>query len=271
MTRHAPTFDSKRDYVVYLIGEHKLIVAATIVSTGIIVAFGGFDVTVPAWALAVVTAELLLGIPAYILGYGSGRRIDPNDYVEVYQTNAATDERGLYFIEREHWKENKRVEGPPPRRVNDEQDFEVREFEEMDDIGEIRVEGARFEGTMDGKLATSQAYAEDIHDYLEDAYARYSDVRRRVSQMGMDVKKDTVNTLTEALERGVHPEDDSVADAWERAESDVDSMVDEEIPGLTHEHVEEDLNRWEKTATGTETPGENGAEAGSDGLDGGEL
>ncbi len=271
MTRNAPTFNSKKDWAVYLLGEHKLIVAATIVAVGIVVAFGGFDVTVPTWVLAVVVAYLLIGIPAYVLGYGTGRRYDPNSYEKFWHTNAATDERELYFVESEYLQENKRVEGAPPRRVNDGQDFEVREFEHLDNIDEVRVEGARYEGTMDSKLATSRSYAEDIHDYLEDAYARYSDVRNRISQMGIDVKKDTVNTLTESLERGVHPGDNSIADAWERAESDVDDMVDEEIPGLTHDHLEQDLNRWEKTNTGTDTPGESPAEDGAGGQNGGEL
>lgn len=256
----APTFNSKRDRVTYLIGEYKLIIASAILAGGILVAWSDGSIEVPGWVGGVAAAYLLFGPISYIGGRKIIKWVRRRHWIDVFHINAATDEREKWLVPPSVWEE-KTVDGPPPRRVNDQQDFEVREFEWMGDVEQLHVEGSRFEETMDSKMVTSRSYAQDVHDFLEDSHATLKDIRDRWSRMAIDVKGAVVNQISEAHERGINPDNDAAREIWEEAESDIDEDIDTEIPGITHDHVERDMQQWRDAPAdrdGDATPGGDG-------------
>ncbi|WIV66563.1 hypothetical protein [Natrialbaceae archaeon AArc-T1-2] len=260
MTGTQPTFESKRDYAVYLLGEHKLIVAGALIAAAILIAYRGIDVSIPPWAAAFSVAYILFGIPAYLAGSNTGRRFDVQEWERVFHINGATDERELYFVEKEYWQENKEVTGPPPRRVNDEQDFEARKVEYMDDVDKIRVQGSRFDETKDGDMVSSRTLVKEIHETLEDSHAKLKDIRDKWSRMSIDMKEATINQIAEGFERGVNPGSGKVQAIWKEAEQDLDEQIDEEIPGITHDHVAEDDEVWDAYVENPESPESNPGE-----------
>lgn len=238
-TDPAPTFSNWKDRAAYAIAEYKIVIASVILAASILIGLDRIDLTVPGWVAAALTAYMLLGPPAYVAGRRIVRWVRERMWVEVFHINAVEDVREKYLVPPKVWEE-KRVDGPAPWPVNGGSAWEVREYEWMDDIGELRVRGTYFAACKDSELVTARTQLKDVHGYLEESHMAHIQLRSRVSRMALDVQKSTVNSIMEGIERGVSMVKTAVKSAWEDAQDDIDGEIDEELPDIDPSKIQED-------------------------------
>ena len=169
--------------------------------------------------------------------------------IEVYHINGVEDVRKKCYVEPGVW-DDKTVEGPSPFRVNGDESFEVREFEWHEDQGEtgtLIVTGCYFSQLADSKLVTIKAMLEDVHGELVETAIAYNKLRGRISRMGVEIERDTINFQAEADERGLMGQKTSVKERFEAAEDDAQEWGTDEISDLgEYEH------EFDPTDPGTE-------------------
>lgn len=233
----SPTFSSWRDRLTYLVANAQFLVAGLLISLGVLVLYFQPSLPgVPGWIYATIAALLLigpivLGFFLQLLGW-----LRTRNWETVYHINGLTDEREKYKVAPEVWSE-KVVEGPSPYRCNDEDAFEVREFEYHDEVDELVVRGCYMSQLADSKLVTAKSMLEDVHGDLLDAYIDLNQLRGRISKMGVEIQADVVNEEAEADERGLMNPRSSVKERFEAAKQDAESKEDLEIQDIEG-HVE---------------------------------
>ncbi|ELY52794.1 hypothetical protein [Natronolimnohabitans innermongolicus] len=240
MSDTSGTFDSWADRLTYLLAEAQLIVMGIAVSLGALLIWIRPSVPgVPPVARGMFAASLLLGPPLLALFVTGARKLRQRRMIEVHHINGVEDVREKYYVEPGVW-DDKTVEGPSPYRVNDGEAFEVREFDWHPDQGEtgtLIVTGCYFSQIADSKLVTVKAMLEDIHGELIETAIAYNKLRGRISRMGVEIERDTINAHAEADERGLMTQKTSVKDRFEAAEEDVDEWSSDEISDLgEYEH-----------------------------------
>ncbi|WP_226004109.1 hypothetical protein [Natrinema salinisoli] len=240
MSETSTTFGSWRDRVTYVLAEAQLLVAGAAMSIAILLLWfrpelPGIPPIVHGW----IAALMLLGPPLLGLFITGARKLRNRNMVEVYHINGVTDTRRKLYVEPGVW-ENKTVEGPSPYRCNDNGSFEVREFDWHPDQGEngtLIVTGCYFSQMADSKLITVKAMLEDIHGELIETAIAYNKLRARISRMGVEIERDTINFQAEADERGLMGAKTSVKERFEAAEDESEEWSTDEISDLgDYEH-----------------------------------
>ncbi|TYL37591.1 hypothetical protein CV102_16665 [Natronococcus pandeyae] len=234
------TFGSWSDRVTYVAAEGQLVVLGVLVSLGAALIWLRPSVPgVPPIVFGWFAAGLLLGPPLLGLFVTGARALRQRNMVTVHHINGVTDTREKLYVEPGVW-ENKTVEGPSPYRVNDEEAFEVREFDWHPDQGEngtLIVTGCYFSQLADSKLVTVKTMLEDIHGELIETAIAYNKLRARISKMGVEIERDSINAQAEADERGLMTQRTSVKDRFEAAEDDAGEFSTDEISDLgDYEH-----------------------------------
>ncbi|WP_323173810.1 hypothetical protein [Natrialba sp. PRR66] len=229
------TFGSWSDRLTYLLAEGQLLVAGIAVSLGAALLWIRPEIPgVPPVTKGIFAALLLLGPPLLGLFVTGARRLRNRNMVEVHHINAVDDVRRKLYVEPGVWDE-KTVEGPSPYRCNDESAYEVREFDWHPDQGKngtLIVTGCYFSQLSDSKLVTVKAMLEDIHGELVETAIAYNKLRGRISRMGIEIERDTINAHAEADERGLMTQKTSVKDRFEAAEEDANEWSSDEISDL---------------------------------------
>ncbi|QLG51085.1 hypothetical protein [Natrinema halophilum] len=240
MSDTSTTFGDWKDRVTYVVAEAQLLVAGGSVSIAILLVWlrpeiPGIPPIVHGW----IAALMLLGPPLLGLFITGAKRLRNRNMVDVYHINGVDDTREKYYVEPGVW-DSKTVEGPAPYRVNGDEAFEVREFDWHADQGEngtLIVTGCYFSQLADSKLITVKAMLEDIHSELIETAIAYNKIRGRISKMGVEIERDTVNFHVEADERGLMGRKSSVKDRFEAAEDDAQDWSTDEISDLgDYEH-----------------------------------
>ncbi|RQG94075.1 hypothetical protein [Natrarchaeobius chitinivorans] len=231
------TFGSWSDRLTYIAAEGQLVVLGVLVSLGAALVWirpsiPGIPPIVYGW----LAALLLLGPPLLALFVTGARWLRNRRMVEVYHINGVTDEREKYYVEPGVWDE-KTVEGPSPYRCNDNEAFEVREFDWHEDTETLVVTGCFFSRLADSKLTTVKAMLEDVHGDLIRTAIAYNRLRGRISKMGVEIERDSINAQAEADERGLMTQKTSVKERFEAAEDDADEWSSDEIKDVgDYEH-----------------------------------
>ena len=229
------TFGGWADLLTYVLAEGQLVVAGLAVTLGALLLWIRPEIPgVPPITKGIFAALLLLGPPLLGLFVTGARRLRNRNMVPVYHINGVTDTRKKKYVEPGVW-ENKTVEGPSPYRCNDNEAFEVREFDWYPDQGEtgtLIVTGCHFSQMADSKLITVKAMLEDIHGELVETAIAYNKLRGRISRMGIEIERDTVNAHAEADERGLMTQRTSVKERFEAAEEDAKEWSTDEISDL---------------------------------------
>lgn len=252
MSDTSGTFGGWADRVTYVAANAQLLVLGVIVSLGVAIVW--YKPTVPGVPPIVwgwFAALTLLGPPLLGLFVQGVRWLRNRNMVTVHHINGVTDVREKYYVEPKVW-EQKTVEGPPPYVVNDGDAYEVRAFEYHEDTGALIVTGC-YQSTMaDSKLVTLKAMLEDIHgDLIEDSIA-YNRLRGRISKMGVEIERDSINAQAEADERGLMTRKTSVKDRFEEAKKEAERWDSDEI--RTVEDYEFDYDPAENPAGVTVEP-----------------
>lgn len=228
------------DRLTYLLAEAQLLVVGAMFSAGVVLIWlrpsvPGVPPIVHGWFAAL----LLFGPPLFGLFVSGARKLRNRHMIEVYHINGVTDVREKYYVQPAVWDE-KTVEGPSPYRVNDEGAFEVREFDwypDQGDDGTLIVTGCYTSQLADSKLVTVKAMLEDIHGDLIETAIAYNKLRARISKMGVEIERDTVNAHAEADERGLMTQRTSVKQRFEDAEEDANEWSTDEIKDIgDYEH-----------------------------------
>ncbi|ELY42568.1 hypothetical protein [Natronorubrum sulfidifaciens] len=232
MSDTSGTFGGWSDRLTYIAAESQLIVFGLMVSLGAALVFIRPSLPgVPPIAYGWFAALLLLGPPLLALFVTGARKLRQRRMVEVHHINAVEDVRRKLYVEPKVWDE-KVTEGPSPYRVNDDEAFEVREFDWQEDTETLVVTGCYFSQLSDSKLVTVKAMLEDIHGELVETAIAYNKLRGRISRMGIEIERDTINAHAEADERGLMTQKTSVKERFEAAEDDATEWSSDEISDL---------------------------------------
>ncbi|MEY7848573.1 hypothetical protein AB7C87_05135 [Natrarchaeobius sp. A-rgal3] len=244
--RLSGTFGSWSDRLTYIAAEGQLVVLGVLVSLGAaLIWFRPSVPGIPPIVFGWMAALLLLGPPLLALFVTGARWLRNRDMVPVHHINGVTDVREKYYVEPEAW-ENKTVEGPSPYWCDESEVWEVREFEWYEDTETLVVTGCYFSQLADSKLVTVKAMLEDIHGDLIRTAIAYNRLRARISKMGVEIERDSINAQAEADERGLMTKKTSVKDRFEAAEDDADEWNTDEMKDLgDYEH---DFDPTEPTA-----------------------
>ncbi|MFP9192988.1 hypothetical protein ACLI4Q_15210 [Natrialbaceae archaeon A-CW1-1] len=229
MTETSGTFGSTGDRITYVLAEGQLVVLGLMVSLGAALIWIRPSVPgIPPIVFGWFAALLLLGPPLLALFITGARKLRNRRMVACHHINGVEDIREKYYVEPEVWA-NKTVEGPSPYVVNDGEAFEVREFTYHEDTGDLIVSGCYQSNMADSKLVTLKAMVEDIHgDLIEDSIA-LNKLRGRISKMGVEIERDSINFQAEADERGLMGQQTSVKERFEAARSEADKWDSDEI------------------------------------------
>ncbi|WP_117368964.1 hypothetical protein [Natrarchaeobaculum sulfurireducens] len=237
MSDTSGTFGGWSDRLTYIAAHGQLVVLGVLVSIGAAIVWIRPSVPgVPPIVFGWLAALTLLGPPLLALFVTGARWLREARMVTVHHINGVTDEREKYYVEPGVW-ENKTVEGPSPYPVNDREAYEVREFDWHDDTGDLIVTGCYYSELADSKLTTVKTMLEDIHGDLIETAVAYNKLRARISKMGVEIERDTINTHAEADERGLMTHRTSVKERFEAAEEDSQEWSTDEIKDIgDYEH-----------------------------------
>jgi len=211
------TFGGWSDRLTYLFAEGQLLVAGLAVSLGIVLLWFKPSLPgIPPIAGGIFAALLLLGPPLTGLFVTGARALRSRNMVTVHHINAAQDVREKYYVEPGVWDE-KTVDGPSPYRVNDDEAFEVREFDWQEDVGTLRVRGSHLSQMQDSALVTFRTLVYDLHDEFVEKWLELNQARARESKRGLEIQNDFINAQAEADERALSEPPTTISDTWEES------------------------------------------------------
>jgi hypothetical protein len=226
-----PTFADKWDRLTYLLHSYRVLV-----SLGALAGVAALLYFRPTFEMdpkhvAAIGSWALLGIGCFPVGFYGARWLRRYRAVTVFHINSVDDVIQKWHVPPAIW-DAKTVKGEGnPWDVNDGDAYAVREFEWMEATDTLIVEGCWLsESAADNVLMTDKSHMEDIHDFLLDAYRVLGQVRGRISRMGMDVEKRTINAVHEAQEKGATLERDGIKEVWEDAADDLDEAMPSDPP-----------------------------------------
>jgi hypothetical protein len=212
------TFGDWRDRLTYVVAEAQLLVAGVLVALGLALAWFNPSLPgIPPWVSKLLVGWLVLAPPTFLAGLRFARWLRSVFWPTVYHVNAITDDREKYHVPPEIWSE-KTVNGAPPHRVNDGDDYEVREFDwapEYGDKGTLTVKGTWLSQVQDAKLLTAKSHFERIHDELQDAFLELTYRRDAEDELANRLQKRIITRVVEARENGEMLAPDDVNDVIE--------------------------------------------------------
>lgn len=231
-------FGSWRDRLAYVVAEAQLLVAGLAMSIAIVLIWLKPSLPhVPPIVHGWIAAVMLLGPPLLGLFITGARKLRRRNMVPVFHVNARTDALEKYYVPPEMWSE-KSVDGPNPYPVNGGEAWAVQEFEELEELGELRVKGVWLEECTDTKLLTSKSHMNAIYEKLTESHIALNILRDSVSEFGADIQRRLVNSMAEARERGTMMDKTAVKSVFEEFEDDASDMGADDLPTL---EVSDDL------------------------------
>jgi len=235
-----PTFSDKWDRLTYLLAEYKLLVAGMFLGVVLLVWYYQPAIPSPPTEVAsVAVGWILLGPICFPIGRKIALWLHYRGWPVVFHINSVTDTREKWFVPPETW-ENKEVDGPAPHLVNDRSDYEVREFDWMPEINELRVRGTWMSAAKDSELITSRTHMERIHDTLLSKAETLAQMRAEWSDRALDMQEKIINAGAEARERGQMVEMDAAQETYRKMRGDVEGDNPEEIVEANFRDLAED-------------------------------
>ncbi|SDC06019.1 hypothetical protein [Natrinema hispanicum] len=236
------TFRNWKDRLTYVVAEAQLLVFAVLFSLGVAILWIRPSVpSVPPIVFGWFAALMLLGPPLLALFVSGARKLRNRNMETVYHINGVDDVRRKLYVAPELWQ-SKTVEGASPYVCNGGDAYEVREFEYLEDIDELRVTGCYMSELADSKLVTIKAMLEDIHGDLVEEFLAANRLRGRISKMGLQIQKDVVNEEAKADERGLMNPRSAVKERFDSARSDASQNATdniEDVSAFTEDYIDE--------------------------------
>ncbi|WP_276255603.1 hypothetical protein [Halomontanus rarus] len=256
MSDMSTTFSSNKDRLTYLLAEGQLVAVGIVVTLGILLVWfrpslPGIPPIVHGW----MAALFLLGPPLLGLFITLFRKFRNFRWETVFHINGATDEREKWYVKPAVWKERK-TEGPSPYRCNDDEAWEVREFDWQEETETLTVRGSHLSQMQDSALVTFRTLVFDLHETFVEKWMELNALRARDTKRGLEVQADVVNAQAEASERGQMQPKLSVKEAWEDSLEQVKNDDDYlEVDDL-ETYAEQEFASWSPEPIGPERPPE---------------
>jgi len=232
MSDTSTTFGGWSDRLTYLLAEGQILVAGLLLSLGAALiifrpSLPGIPPIVVGWfAVLLLFGPALFGFFVLLIKALRQRRM-----VEVGHVNAQKDILKKYYVSPEIWKE-KTVEGASPYPVNGGSTWAVQDFEYLDDMDELRVEGVWLSECEDTKLYTSKSHMDAIYGKLTESHIALNIMRDSVNELGADIQRRILNATSEARERGTMMDKSAVKNVFEDFEDKVTGTTDSDLPTL---------------------------------------
>lgn len=232
MSDTSTTFGGWRDRLTYLLAEGQLVVLGLLFSLGVLIWVVKPSIPrVPPITQGIFAAALLFGPPLFGLFVTAIRKLRRRNMVEVHHINGRQDLAKQYYVEPEIWAE-KTIDGPNPYPVNGGTAWAVQEFEELKDVGELRVKGVWLEECQDTKLMTSKSHMDAIYEKLTESHIALHILRDSVSEFGADIQRRIINRMAEARECGKMMDKSAVKEVFENFEEQASGVGDDDLPTL---------------------------------------
>jgi len=238
------TFGDWRDRLTYIVAEAQLLVAGVLVATGLALAWLNPSLPgIPPWVSKLLVGWLVLAPPSFIVGLRFSRWLRSVFWPTVYHVNAVTDEREKYHVPPDIWKA-KNVNGAPPHRVNDGDDYEVREFDwapEYGDNGTLTVKGTWLSELQDAKLLTAKSHFDRVFSELQDDHLELTYRRDAEDELANRLQRRIVTRVAEARENGEMLAPDDVRDVVESFKQEMRERTDREaLSDITPDDIPDD-------------------------------
>jgi len=235
-----PTFASNKDRLTYLLAEYKLLVFGMLLGAlALVWYYQPVIPSPPAWAAGLTVAWILFGPLCFPAGVRVAKWLHYRNWEEVHHINAVEDVREKWMVPPDTWKDRE-TDGPAPNLVNDGDAYEVREFEWLDDIEQLRVRGTWLSAAKDGDLVTSRTHMERIHDGLLDKARTLAELAGQWSDRAIQMQENIIMSGAEARERGQLVDKDAARDVYQEMRGDVDPVDADEFLDVTERDLAED-------------------------------
>ncbi|SDN41706.1 hypothetical protein SAMN05192554_1352 [Haloarchaeobius iranensis] len=249
--RYRPTFGSRWDYAVYLLGEYKVPITLSVLAVSVWAAWAVETVPSPPPELLNFAAPVaILAIPAYAVGDRLAKWLDPHEWVKVGVADPGTVdgdnfEHSTYDgkgVAPDLW-EQKTVTGYRPLRPDDGTfDAVVTAFEYYDDIEELEVRGCEQAELEPSEAWESATRVDEIYEHHHRVKRAYSQLKSTVHSYATQVHDATL------LLAAAEDEKANVA-----PEVEIQELIDEmerEVEDLPEAPAPDDEGQWLREAKG---------------------
>ena len=240
MSDTSTTFGGWSDRLTYIMAEGQILVAGLLLSVGAALiifrpSLPGVPPIVVGWfAVLLLFGPALFGFFVLLI-----KALRQRMMIEVGHVNARQDILKKYYVSPEIWKE-KTVDGPAPYPVNGGSTWAVQDFEYLEDMDELRVEGVWLSECEDTKLYTKKSHMEAIYGKLTESHITLNIMRDSINELGADIQRKIINATSEARERGTMIDKTAVKSVFEDFEKDVEGTTDSDLPNIEVEEVADD-------------------------------
>ncbi|QLC34075.1 hypothetical protein EFA46_007610 [Halarchaeum sp. CBA1220] len=236
-----PTFASAWDRLTYLLAEAQLLVAALVVTSGVLLwVFSPSIPALPAWSVHLLVGSLVLAPPCLLVGVRFAGWFDRRDWVDVQHINAVEDVAKDYKVPPDVWSE-KIVEGPAPYPMNDGDTWVVREYEWLPDAGpngQLVVRGCWLSELEDTKLLTTRSHFNRVYDTLQQSHIRLDLFADNLEDMAAALQSRLMNKITEAKQRGELLDKNAVTAVVDEFEDDIEEVTGDDLADLREDDVD---------------------------------
>lgn len=222
----APTFGNKWDRVTWLLAQYRVPIA--IVVTASIIAYAAWDATLPTppgWLVEFAVPAGILAIPAWILWGPVVRAAVDRVCVKVIKYNGPLKDDEVYRVPPRTWRERESgaidAYQPPGGDV-----YKVSEFEWMDDVGKLRVEGVWPSVADPNDVYKSQARFDRIFIDMLKELMKANAFSAVVSEKGVEIYDESTKEQVLMIEKGILPDGVGAAEKIEDLERELDGMLD---------------------------------------------
>ena len=240
MSDTSTTFGGWSDRLTYLMAEGQILVAGLLLSVGAALiifrpSLPGIPPIVVGWfAVLLLFGPALFGFFVVLI-----KALRQRMMVEVGHVNAKQDILKKYYVSPEIWKE-KTVEGASPYPVNGGSTWAVQDFEYLEDMDELRVEGVWLSECEDTKLYTSKSHMDAIYGKLTESHIALNIMRDSINELGADIQRRIINATSEARERGTMIDKSAVKSVFEDFEENITGTTETDLPTLEIEEEADD-------------------------------
>jgi len=221
-----PTFANAWDRLTYIVANAQLLVAGVLAFAGFLIAYTRPQIGVPGWLIDLLAGSLVLAPITFLAGLRIVRWLRQRRMIRVHHVNAADNVTKPYDVPPDVWNE-KVVEGPPPYRTNDNEEYVVREYDYVEETGTLYVRGVWLSELQDTKLLTTRSHFQRVYEQLQDDHIQLSLFEDSLTDMMSELQTRLMNRIAEAKQRGEHLDKSAVRDVVADFEEDITSDRDD--------------------------------------------
>lgn len=261
----APTFGSKWDRATYLLKAYR--VPLTIMFTAAIISVAAFDARVPTppeWLVEFSVPAGILAVPAYFAARVLAAKVVAKISVKVIEYRGPMEDDRVHRVPPRTWKDRDAgvmdAYQPPGGSV-----YKVSEFEWLDDVGQLRVEGVWPSIADPNDVYKSQQRFDRIFIDLLKELMKAQAFEATVAEKGVEIYDESTKEQIQLAEDGILPDGVGAAQKIEELESEIEDTLDIDTIGDMSEDDDPGRIDEQDDVIGPGGPDSAGANPGGDG------